>query len=40
MKSVGETNTDGFTDGLYPSVNQSSVMSHVSDVAAIVHPQK
>ena len=25
MKSVGETNTDGFTDGLYPSVNQSSV---------------
>jgi hypothetical protein len=25
MKSVGERNTDGFTDGIYPSVNQSSV---------------
>jgi hypothetical protein len=25
MKSVGENNTDGFTDGSAPSVNQSSV---------------
>ena len=25
MKSVGENNTDGFTDGISPSVNQSSL---------------
>jgi hypothetical protein len=25
MKSIGENNTDGFTDGSDPSVNQSSV---------------